>query len=43
MLANDYGKYFVESIAIDKQDTEVIQPYSKLNVDEAAHKEMRAI
>ena len=43
MLANDYGKYFVESIAIDKQNTEVIQPYSKVNVDEAAYKEMRAI
>ncbi len=38
-----FGKYFVQSIAIDKQNTEVIQPYSKVNVDEAAYKEMRAI
>ena len=43
MLANDYGKYFVESIAINMQNTEVIQSYSKVNVDEAAYKEMRAI
>ncbi|PKI16596.1 cytochrome b/b6 domain-containing protein [Colwellia sp. 12G3] len=38
-----FGGYFAESIAIDKQNIEVIQPYSKENVDEAAYKEMRAI
>lgn len=38
-----FGKYFAESIAADKQNIEAIQPYSKVNVDEAAYKEMRAI
>lgn len=38
-----FGKYFAESIAIDKQNIEAIKPYSKENVDEAAYKEMRAI
>jgi len=38
-----FGKYFVQSIAIDKQNLEEIKPYSKVNVDEAAYKEMRAI
>jgi len=38
-----FGKYFMQSIAIDKQSTELIKPYSKVNVDEAAYKEMRAL
>ncbi len=38
-----FGKYFVESIAADKQNTELIKPYSKVNVDQAAYKKMRAI
>jgi len=38
-----FGKYFMQSIAVDKQNLEVIKPYSKVNVDEAAYKEMRAI
>jgi cytochrome b len=38
-----FGKYFAESIAIDKQNTEVIQPYSKVNVDAHAYKKMRAL
>jgi len=38
-----FGKYFVQSIAVDKQSLEVIKPYSKVNVDEVAYKEMRAI
>ncbi len=38
-----FGKYFVQSIALDKQSTELIKPYSKVNVDEAAYKEMRAL
>ena len=38
-----FGKYFAESIAIDKQNLESIKPYSKENVEEAAYKEMRAI
>lgn len=38
-----FGKYFVQSIAVDKQSLAVIKPYSKVNVDEAAYKEMRAI
>jgi len=38
-----FGKYFVQSIAQDKQSTELIKPYSKVNVDEAAYKEMRAL
>jgi len=38
-----FGNYFVQSIAIDKQNIEVIKPYSKENVDEVAYKEMRAI
>jgi cytochrome b len=38
-----FGKYFVQSIAIDKQDIKAIKPYSKVNVDEVAYKEMRAI
>lgn len=37
------GNYFAESIAIDKEKVEEIKPYSKVNVDEAAYKEMRAI
>jgi cytochrome b len=38
-----FGKYFSQSIAIDKQNIDVIKPYSKDNVDEAAYKEMREI
>jgi len=38
-----FGKYFAQSIATDKQNVEVIKPYSKVNVDEVAYKEMRAI
>ena len=38
-----FGKYFAESIAVDKQQADIIVPYSKVNVDEAAYQEMRAI
>jgi len=38
-----FGQYFAESIAVDKQNIEVIKPYSKENVDEAAYKSMREI
>lgn len=38
-----FGGYFVESIAIDKQNIAAIKPYSKVNVDEAAYKKMRNI
>lgn len=38
-----FGKYFSQSIAIDKQNIDVIKPYSKVNVDELAYKEMRDI
>ena len=38
-----FGKYFSQSIAIDKQNIDVIKPYSKVNVDEVAYKEMRDI
>lgn len=38
-----FGKYFVQSIATDKQNIEVIKPYSKVNVDEVAYKKMRDI
>jgi len=38
-----FGKYFVDSIAVDKQNTELITPYSKVNVNEASYKEMRTI
>lgn len=37
------GKYFAQKVAIDKQNIEVIKPYSKVNVDEVAYKEMREI
>ena len=33
-----FGKYFAQSIAVDKQDIDAIKPYSKVNVDEAAYK-----
>ena len=36
-----FGKYFAESIAIDKQNIETVKPYSKDNVDDAAYKAMR--
>ncbi len=38
-----FGKYFAQSIATDKQNTEVIKPYSKVNVDDVAYKKMREI
>lgn len=38
-----FGKYFAESIAIDKEALEDIKPYSKDNVDDAAYKTMREI
>ena len=38
-----FGGYFVESIAIDKQNIAAIKPYSKVNVDESAYKKMRNI
>jgi len=38
-----FGKYFALSISTDKQNVEVIKPYSKVNVDEVAYKEMRDI
>ena len=38
-----FGKYFAQSIAIDKQNVDVIKPYSKVNVDEVAYKKMRDI
>ena len=38
-----FGKYFAMSIATDKQNVEVIKPYSKVNVDDVAYKEMRDI
>jgi len=37
------GGYFVQSIAIDKNNTESIEPYSKVNVDEKAYKKMREL
>lgn len=38
-----FGKYFVQSIAVDKQNVEAIKPYSKVNVDEVAYQQMRDI
>jgi cytochrome b len=38
-----FGNYFAQNIAVDKQDIDVIKPYSKVNVDEAAYKAMRDI
>ncbi|MGB2741848.1 MAG: cytochrome b/b6 domain-containing protein [Cognaticolwellia sp.] len=38
-----FGQYFTESIAIDKDNLAVIQPYSKENIDETAYQAMRAI
>jgi Ni/Fe-hydrogenase 1 B-type cytochrome subunit len=38
-----FGKYFVQSIAADKQNLDVIKPYSKVNIDETAYKNMRAL
>jgi cytochrome b len=38
-----FGKSFAQSIAIDKQNIDVIKPYSKVNVDEEAYKAMREI
>lgn len=38
-----FGNYFAQSIAIDKENTKDIKPYSKVNVDENAYKAMRDI
>ncbi|ARD44400.1 cytochrome b/b6 domain-containing protein [Colwellia sp. PAMC 21821] len=38
-----FGNYFVESIAIDKDNLAAIKPYSKVNVDEASYQTMREI
>ena len=38
-----FGNHFAQSIAIDKNKTDEIKPYSKVNVDEVAYKEMRKI
>jgi len=37
-----FGQHFAKSIAIDKTDLTSIKPYSKVNVDKDAYKEMRA-
>jgi cytochrome b len=38
-----FGKYFVQSIAADQQKLDAIKPYSKVNIDEVAYKDMRAL
>lgn len=38
-----FGQHFAQSIAVDKENISVIQPYSKVNVDAQAYKEMRAV
>tara|TARA_R110000744_G_scaffold78514_4_gene154641 strand:- start:23584 stop:24315 length:732 start_codon:yes stop_codon:yes gene_type:complete len=38
-----FGNYFVESIAIDKDNIAAIKPYSKVNVDEASYQAMREV
>lgn len=38
-----FGQHFAQSIAIDKDNVDVIKPYSKVNVDETAYQEMRAL
>jgi cytochrome b len=38
-----FGQYFAKYIALDKTQLELIQPYSKENVDEQAYKAMREI
>ncbi|ASP47649.1 cytochrome b/b6 domain-containing protein [Cognaticolwellia beringensis] len=38
-----FGHYFVESIAIDKDNIAAIKPYSKVNVDEASYQAMREV
>ena len=38
-----FGKYFAKSIAIDKNKIELVQPYSKENVDAQAYQAMRDI
>lgn len=36
-----FGRYFAKSIALDKQNVEIIKPYSKANIDEVSYKEIR--
>jgi len=38
-----FGQYFASSIAQDKNQVELIKPYSKENVDAEAYKEMRSL
>ncbi|MEW6996081.1 cytochrome b/b6 domain-containing protein [Colwelliaceae bacterium BS250] len=38
-----FGNHFAQSIAIDKTQIELIQPYSKENVDADAYKQMREL
>lgn len=38
-----FGQYFAESIAIDKSQLALIQPYSKANVNEQAYQAMRDV
>lgn len=38
-----FGKYFAQSISIDKDSIEEIKPYSKVNVDDVAYTKMRDI
>ncbi len=38
-----FGRYFAQSIAVDKDNISSIKPYSKINVDEKAYKAMREI
>lgn len=38
-----FGQYFATSIAADKNQVELIKPYSKENVDEQAYKAMREL
>ncbi|NMP31532.1 cytochrome b/b6 domain-containing protein [Thalassotalea sp. M1531] len=37
------GRYFAESVAIDKNKLEDVKPYSKVNIDESAYKAMREV
>lgn len=38
-----FGSHFAQSIAIDKTQVQLIKPYSKVNVDETAYKQMREL
>jgi cytochrome b len=38
-----FGQYFAKSIAVDSNKLDLIKPYSKENVDEAAYQAMREI